>query len=559
MRACVAGLAAREQNLRGQPSVVAVLIVGHDEPVTSVGGDRVVETIAGTPGPVEPGRPGVGARRHRRGGLERRGRIAELAGAIGPPAHFPRRALGVAAAREQAQQLAEDLVRVVVVVAGDEVRGQAVQRFLSPRAARKIAGQLPGLPLVPAAIAQRLGGEERDVARFRGAGFAVEKRPKRLASLAAVAEVVVRRRDAQRHQLALVRVDGIERRIGRLGVGPALGAVEPLGARQAALERLRGILGIPQASDGHRRHRGLRAQRVVVVETAIRFERVDAVSGRLLDASAHHPHVFRVRQLVGRQRRQRGFDALRRAARQRRLGQLKRREFLQRTFQRSRGQQRQRGHRLVVAAEADLRDAAVIGGVVDEVRISDVRRRDQRKPGRVIAVGDRLGALHETPGGGVERPRRRGTARAARRHEPVERQIARQRRVCRRDEQRVQARPLGVACWPLSSVAPPATTASTMNARNAKPCRWLRRSLICTCCLDYRSAQIRGLLFSYCVIDASGGSQQRTRLPGSSRLLHWEDANPGAWVASDRENPGGRIWLRRGFEIVGCMPSTINS
>ena len=161
--------------------------------------------------------------------------------------------------------------------------------------------------------------------------------------------------------------------------------------------------------------------------------------GRVLHPRAHQPHGAGLGQLVRTQLHQGALGAIGHVERQRRLPHPQRHQFLQRAVERLGRQQRQHQQRLVVARQANLRDADVVGGVVLE-RCAVQRRRRQKRQRRGVVLGRHQLRATCQPG------RRRGIGPAGRgpgrgvRDEPVERQVSRQRRVDRGRQRVVRRR-----------------------------------------------------------------------------------------------------------------------
>ena len=375
------------EQLHGKAAVVSVPVIGDRQTITRVRRRRVAELIARTAGPVQPRRPIVGAGEGDRGVLEQLRRYGELALAVRPPASLPGRPLRVAMLGKPLQQLAEHAIRRGVLVDDDVMRREVVQRFRRPLALRKVRDQLTREGHVARLIAERAYGGQIEETRFRFAPAAFDVPLQRVACRPMPIQVIVGFRQAQRDQLALVALRGARERLeggARLRPPPRgeqlfrAGQLtgEPIGRHQGRrLETLEPLLRVGR----------FRAQRKVVVDAAVRLQRVLGVPRCFLGASEREKDLFRITDLVVAEAFEKVFGAIRVVARDRDVPKQQRRAFSQVALGLARKQRGERRIGLVKARQPFERHGSVVVRVRLERRARQISRADQWQPGGEIS------------------------------------------------------------------------------------------------------------------------------------------------------------------------------
>ena len=268
---------AREAALR-EPAVVRVAVVAEDEPHPRfrVGGG--LQLSVGPGGPVDEERTVVGARERTSGLLEDAHGVRVVAVLVAPPPGLPCGALGALACREHLIQLPEDLCRLLVVVLENVVGAEIVERLLGPRAVGIIAGERVRLceELVGAAEAPERA--QREEARLRLTGAAIEPRPDTVERRLVPLQEEIGFGDAQIRQLAIVaRRFRLQRRECRARVRVPARAVQLRGPPEIGFVSLTHDQ-IPQRVElcrrGHRRVR----ERVLVVDPDERVRGLSSIA-----------------------------------------------------------------------------------------------------------------------------------------------------------------------------------------------------------------------------------------------------------------------------------------
>ena len=269
--------------------MVQVQIVGGDDPVDGGGALRVRDMLARARGPVEIGRPVVGARERRRGAFEEDRRVLVAIVPERPPTGPPRSPLRVRASREFRVQLAEHGVRLLALVRLEVVRGQTVERLFGPGAVRKLLDQRARQCDVFVARAQPARGREKVEARLVSSGPGVEERREAFPRLAVSPQEVVALGQSNRDALGIVagdeRFERLECLPGRL---VPLGGEQPFCAAQFERDALRGPLrgeDVLETDQLGGRRGGEVARRKFVVEPRERLSRARSIAGLLVGLS----------------------------------------------------------------------------------------------------------------------------------------------------------------------------------------------------------------------------------------------------------------------------------
>ena len=187
----------------------------------------------------------------------------------------------MASPRESPSELAEDAIRLFLVITRDVVGREVIECVLRPDAVRVIGHESAREAHVRGVITERACGREVEESRLRLARPGAQIRLQPVSGGAVTSEVVVALGEAERHQLAIVvRRGRHERGKRRPGLGPAARREEALGPAHLQLDAIgwdeRRCL---EPCNGPLRHDGLVAERELVVHAVIGLQRARRVSG----------------------------------------------------------------------------------------------------------------------------------------------------------------------------------------------------------------------------------------------------------------------------------------
>jgi hypothetical protein len=224
--------------------------------------------------------------------------------------------------RKPSQQFAEDGISVIVAVDDDVVRRQVIERFRRPLGVGMVLDKLPRQRDVGVGLARATNRCEIEVACLGLTAGSLDVRLKKLPRLAEAIEVIGAFSKPQRDQFFIVTAGDTKKRVeagARLCPAPAI--EKQLRPGQLALKLIgRDERNCFDTGDSILRIHRLCAERVLVVHTAVRLERVLDMATRFFGPSERDQHVFGTTQLAVAQVLEQIFRAAGIAALQRNVG-----------------------------------------------------------------------------------------------------------------------------------------------------------------------------------------------------------------------------------------------